>query len=953
METERIIISRKQLDLSGTWELIFDLHLSGLEDGWQTGHWPAGAGYPIQVPGIWNLAFPTMEGVGFYKTSFEYHPEWKGKAVYLHFDGASYYTQAWVNGQYAGSHEGAYTPFSFDISAYIEPDAENILVVRVASLAKTHPVDGRILEESPASKQSWYYTFGGLWGRVYLEALPQVYVRHVIVTPDLKKQQIQVDTGIHNHSYANQTCELNLEVIAPDGQRVVTCDHQTTALPGTVNHSFTFSIRHPQAWSTQTPNLYRLKVSLVTQEGETDGLETPFGMRDFTVHEGQFCLNGEPLFIRGVLLQPDYPKTIVVPPDAFMMEKEMRLAKEAGFNLLRVHIRPAAPGLLDLADELGMLVYAEASLAWIKDSPRLKEHGMREISELIRLDYNHPSVVIWGVYNENPRASPINGSELISHARSLDPTRVIIQNSGGSLAIDQDFGWSDHAYMLPERQVQPEKAIDIHLYLGGVLPKPVYQWLSRLGSNDIPSTCLVDHQLGSKPLLEEFDRELRGFRGKIFLSELGCGGITDLDAAVIGYKDCADLQDVSELRKLRDELQQGFMQRGLDKIFGNVKNMVGQAQELQAAGDTCQIEAVLMNPRFSGYGLTQLCDLAWECHAGILDVWRNPKPVYHALRRLNQPHCLVVEPGCTVATVGGTVLVSLARVSQEALPPGAHIQLWSENEQGEVLENLILPAGSQAGIHFYNETKFSFEDPGRYRISVCLNTVDGNRAETSAPVLVLEPDNPDQWMDRMSCVGAHAPIFKNSPPNGRPPTWQELDLPLLIALPDSLTVGDWEKVLDAVRRGCTAIIGPLTPEDHLATELLSRLGVSIKLFPGIGSWNGFYHWIPGSRLFKGLPAGCIAGEEYIDVLPHYVLGEMGGEVYSGSFTTTTNIRQEKHVLWHNDIESINTGKGKIIFCQYRLFNQKPGHPVAMQLANNLLQMVIENYEIVDGFSPKH
>ncbi len=946
-------MSRPQQDLSGTWELIFDLFMSGLEEGWQTGHWPANAGSPIQVPGIWNLAFPTMEGVGFYKTSFKYNPEWKGKTVSLHFDGASYFSQAWVNGQYAGSQEGAYTPFSFDISAYIEPDAENILVVRVASLSKTHPVDGRILEESPASKQSWFYTFGGLWGKVYLEALPHVYIEQVSVTPDLQKQHIQVDTGIQNRFPTSQPCKLSLEVISPDGQMVANFDHQTAVPPGTVNHSFTIPIRHPLAWSTQTPNLYHLKVSLIPSEGETDRIETLFGMRDFTVHEGQFLLNGEPLFIRGILQQPDYPKTIVVPPDAIMMEKEMRLAKEAGFNLLRVHIRPAAPGLLNLADEVGMLVYAEASLAWIRNSRRLKEHGKREVSELIRLGYNHPSVVFWGIYNENPRASAINGSELLSHARSLDPTRVIIQDSGGSLAIDQDFGWIDRAYQLPERQVQPEKAIDIHLYLGGVLPKPVYQWLSRLGSNDNPSTCLADHRLGSTPVLEEFDRELKGFRGKIFLSELGCGGITDLDAAVSGYKDSADLQDVSDLRKLRDELQQGFNRRGLDKIFGNVKNLVGQVQELQAAGETSQIEAVLLNPRFSGFSITQLCDVAWECHAGILDVWRNPKPAYHALRRLNQPHCLIVEPGCTVAATGGTVPVSLARVSQEAMPPGANIQFRTENEQGGVLENLSLPAGSQVGVHFYNETRFSFEDPGRYRISVRLNTVDGNLAETSVPVLVLEPDNPDQWMDRMSFVGAHAPIFNNNPPNSRNPTLQDFDLPLLIALPGSLTVGDWEKVLDAVQRGSTAIIGSLTPEDHLVTELLSRLGVSAKLFPGIGSWNGCYHWIPGNRLFKGLPAECIAGEEYIDVLPHYVLGEMGGEVLSGSFTTTSKRGPEKHVLWHSDIESINTGKGKIIFCQYRFFNQKPGHPVAMQLANNLLQMVIENNENIDGSLSKH
>jgi len=63
--------------------------------------------------------------------------------------------------------------------------------------------------------------------------------------------------------------------------------------------------------------------------------------------------------------------------------------------------------------------------------------------------------------------------------------------------------------------------------------------------------------------------------------------------------------------------------------------------------------------------------------------------------------------------------------------------------------------------------------------------------------------------------------------------------------------------------------------------------------------------------------------------------------------------EEKHVLWHSDIESIRAGKGKIIFCQYRLFNQKPGHPVAIQLASNLLQMVVENNELMDGFSSRH
>jgi len=120
------------------------------------------------------------------------------------------------------------------------------------------------------------------------------------------------------------------------------------------------------------------------------------------------------------------------------------------------------------------------------------------------------------------------------------------------------------------------------------------------------------------------------------------------------------------------------------------------------------------------------------------------------------------------------------------------------------------------------------------------------------------------------------------------------------------------------------------------------VGVHIRLSPGIGSWIGCYHWIPGSRLFKGLPVGGIAGEAHVDVLPHYVLDEMGGKVLSGSFRTTWNRDQQKDVLWYSDVESIAISTGRIIFCQQLILNQNPDHPVALQLTNNLLQMVVEN-----------
>jgi hypothetical protein len=151
-------------------------------------------------------------------------------------------------------------------------------------------------------------------------------------------------------------------------------------------------------------------------------------------------------------------------------------------------------------------------------------------------------------------------------------------------------------------------------------------------------------------------------------------------------------------------------------------------------------------------------------------------------------------------------------------------------------------------------------------------------------------------------------------------------------------------LLGALDQGRTVVVGALAPEDTLAIEMLSRVCPLLRLLPGIGSWNGCYHWIPDAPLFQSLPAGNMAGEEWVDVLPHYVLAGMGGQILAGSFTTTTQRTEEKHVLWFSDAEIVRAGKGKIIFCQLRIFNQNPDQPMAMQLAYNLLRMTVENCE---------
>ena len=220
--------TRIELDLSGAWQIAFDPEEAGDRHGWTNGHWPEARSESIQVPAIWNIAFPDAEGIGFYRKVFDLPADWDGKAVQLHFDGVSYRAEVWLNGRFVGAHMGAYTPFSLDVTSFVHTDSSNELIVRVAALSRTKDVDGMVLKFLPASKQGWYYVFGGIWGKVVLEALPLISCEAVAIFPDLYREIAEVELALNNRHPNFRQASLRLQILAPDG--AIVSDQSTAGM---------------------------------------------------------------------------------------------------------------------------------------------------------------------------------------------------------------------------------------------------------------------------------------------------------------------------------------------------------------------------------------------------------------------------------------------------------------------------------------------------------------------------------------------------------------------------------------------------------------------------------------------------------------------------------------------------------------------------------------------------
>ncbi|MCL4251360.1 MAG: hypothetical protein KJ065_24630 [Anaerolineae bacterium] len=334
----------------------------------------------------------------------------------LRFEGVDYFATVWVNGQFAGQHEGHFSPFNLDVTHLLHP-GENTLTVRVTSPWDapnphgTYPTDHVI-----RGLVKGLYEHGegvvppdvnpiGIWRPVWLLLDDGLSIDHVRIRTALDGR---VDLRV---TLANATSEtwhgsLDLRAFAEaDADEVVHSPRDIRLSPGVHQIEQTLHIREPRLWwpwDQGEPNLYRLEAALANDGGAASTHRETFGVRTVRLERSSerftYVVNERPIFVRGTSYMPSLYLSQV---NRDTLARDVAFARDANLNLMRVHVHVSPPELYDLCDRAGMLVWQDFELNWVQDtSAAFEARAQALLGDMIDQLGNHPSIITWACHNE-------------------------------------------------------------------------------------------------------------------------------------------------------------------------------------------------------------------------------------------------------------------------------------------------------------------------------------------------------------------------------------------------------------------------------------------------------------------------------------------------------------------------------------------------------------------------
>ncbi|CAN5759681.1 glycoside hydrolase family 2 TIM barrel-domain containing protein [soil metagenome] len=440
------------LSLNGEWDFMLDpaAECTGPRDV----RWDR----RISVPFSPETARSGIGDTGFYKAcwyrrTISVPPLEGGARLLLHFGAVDYAATLWVDGALAGSHEGGYTPFTIDLTTFLDGRDTCEIVLRAeddpADLAKPRGKQDWQLEPHSI----WYPRTTGIWQTVWLERVPPTWIAGIKWSSSLERWDIGLEARI-----AGQWREgLRLGVRLQVRDQLVGHDTYTLTSPE-IGRRLALSdpgiddSRNELLWSPASPTLIAVKLQLWADRGELVDEATSYtAIRAVSTQGDRFLLNGRPFPLRLVLDQGYWKESGITPPDDEALRRDIDLVKAMGFNGVRKHQKVEDPRFLYWADRMGLVVWEEMPSAY-RFTQRSVERLMREWTEVIARDISHPCIISWVPFNESWGAPNLPDNPAERHyirsvyhlTKTLDPTRPVVGNDGWESVTTDIIGIHDY-----------------------------------------------------------------------------------------------------------------------------------------------------------------------------------------------------------------------------------------------------------------------------------------------------------------------------------------------------------------------------------------------------------------------------------------------------------------------------------------------------------------------------
>uniref|UniRef100_A0A942SX65 Beta-galactosidase n=1 Tax=Neobacillus citreus TaxID=2833578 RepID=A0A942SX65_9BACI len=417
-------------------------------DRWQNlnGPWGFdgdGAASTITVPYAWETAASGVERTwlerGTYRRTVTAPDDWSGSRIVLSFGAVHHRAVVRIDGDLVGEHVGGHESFEFDVTDFLLPGIPSELSVEVHAPADKRAIPHGKQRSIPRDDYDGvaFTPTSGIWQTVWLEARGRTYAQELQLRGD---SLTGIDVVVRAAGDHPEGSPVRARIVGT-GETA-----EGTTGPGGTAH-LRIDLAAPRLWSPSDPHLHRVEVTV--GDDAPDRVVATTGLRRIEVRGEQLLLNGERLYVRGVLDQGYWPETGLTAPDADSLRRDVELAAELGYNTVRKHLKFEEPIWLHEADRLGMLVWAEPPCP-SRFSEEAAEAFEAQLPAMVERDGNHPSIVIWGLYNEEwgldwdiPGSASRRAAAERAYVRlrELDDTRPIVENSGWSHVRSDLVDW--------------------------------------------------------------------------------------------------------------------------------------------------------------------------------------------------------------------------------------------------------------------------------------------------------------------------------------------------------------------------------------------------------------------------------------------------------------------------------------------------------------------------------